>query len=214
MIKPGTLLIIAMICSAVLMAGCGGKSHQAGNPENGSTSAQAAAETEPTDLDEDTAGEETEPEHETEPRDLLIDGSDRYTQFFHLSVPGEWEANVNYHYFQDPDQDRYALDIVEYNSMIASEGTGGLVYSIVLYEKYEEERGMESSRYLGMLRNEEGRFLYVFLEYPKNAGDSGSTEGTRRMILDFEDQIPDHLEGRNGFEFSTGKSTVDTETEE
>ena len=63
MIKPGTLLIIAMICSAVLMAGCGGKSHQAGNPENGSTSAQAAAETEPTDLDEDTAGEETEPEH-------------------------------------------------------------------------------------------------------------------------------------------------------
>jgi len=214
MIKPGTLLITAMLCSAVLMTGCSGNSPKTGNTENGSTGEETAAEIESEDLDEDTAGEETEPEHETAPRDLVIDGSDIYTQFFHLSAPEEWEQNVSCHYFQDPEQNRYALDIVEYNSMIATEGTGGLVYSIVLYEKYEEERGMESSKYLGMLKNEEGRFLYVFLEYPRNAGDPGSAEGARRMILDFEDQIPEHLEGRNGFDFTSGQDTDHAETEE
>ena len=107
--------------------------------------------------------------------DLFIEDSDVCVQFMRLHAPEEWKENVTYHYFQDPEAGRYALGIMENSSMTATEGTGGLVFSIVLYEKYTEDRGMESASYLGMLTNEEGAFLYAFLEYPSG---TQYTEGT------------------------------------
>ena len=98
--------------------------------------------------------------------------------------------------------------------MTATEGTGGLVFSIVLYEKYTEDRGMESASYLGMLTNEEGAFLYAFLEYPSGTQYTEGTGEAYSRVMDCKDSLSGMIEGRNGYTFNTGKDPREEEEQE
>ena len=74
--------------------------------------------------------------------------------------------------------------------MTATEGTGGLVFSIVLYEKYTEERGMESASYLGMLTNEEViQELLKMAKQIKAAHQAGNQMGLSEDELAFYDAL-------------------------
>ena len=136
------------------------------------------------------------------------------TQFFRLVPPEEWDGGVNYHYFQEPEAGRYALDIIENSSMAATDGVGGLVYSIVLYDTYTEERGMENSGYAGMLRGGDGSFYYVFLEFPAGKQYTDGTEEAYRRAADTKSWIAGNIEGRNGYTFEAGKEPENEEGEE
>lgn len=203
---------IAVLCLAALLAGCG-KDSGSEAPGAGATADQIAQESANTDLEQDSAQEMTDQEEIEAATDLFMEDGDVCTQFMRLSVPDEWKGNVNYHYFQDPDTGRYALDVMESSSMTATEGTGGLVFSIVLYDTYPEERGMESAGYLGMLKNEEGEFFYVFLETPGSGQYTEGSEEAYTLVLDTQDRIAGNMEGRNGYKFEAGKDPVKPEEE-
>ena len=89
--------------------------------------------------------------------------------------------------------------------MTATDGTGGFVYSIALYDSYTEERGMENSGYAGMLRGEDGSFYYVFLEFPTGKQYTEGTEEACRRAADTKRWIAGNKEGRNGYTFEAGK---------
>lgn len=205
-----------IFCLALFMSGCRGKDREkTGEAADGSTSDLVAAENEDTDEERDSSGEEEDAGPDTPAKDLIVKGTDIYTQFIHLKVPEEWTENVIYHYFQDPERSRYALDIVEFNTMSATEGEGGLAYSIVLYEGYSEEKGMDPpGRFLGMLKSDEGTYYYVFLEFPRESRYTESSEEAYRSILDYEDKIPLNIEGRKTYTFTAGESPEEDETEE
>ena len=207
--------MIAIFCLTLWMTGCGGKDKEkTGKAADGSTSDLVAAENEDTDEERDSSGEEADAGPKTPTQDLIVKGTDIYTQFIHLKVPEEWTENVIYHYFQDPGNSRYALDIVEFNTMSATEGEGGLAYSIVLYEGYSEEKGMDPpGRFLGMLKSDEGKYYYVFLEFPGESRYTESSEEAYRSILDYEDKIPLNIEGRKTYTFTAGERPAENETD-
>ena len=149
--------VLAAVFLAVLLLSCGkgGKNNNAGEA---GTSDRILSEYADTDLEEDSEQEESEAEEPAASTDLFFEEGDVCTQFFRLTPPEEWNSGVNYHYFQEPETGRYALDIIENSSMAATDGVGGFVYSIVLYDTYTEERGMENSGYAGMLRGGDGSF--------------------------------------------------------
>ena len=182
--------------------------------KEGSTGNLIAADNEERDEERDYRGEENEEEEVKPGTDLKVSGTDLYTQFFHLTVPEDWQDHVSYHYFQDPEAGRYALDIIETGAMTAAEGEGGLAYSVVIYRGYgEEKEKSDQSRFLGMLEKEDDSYLYVFLEFPGNSAHIKDSEETYRSVLDYEDMIPAHMEGVNDYTFRPG-GKPEKETEE
>lgn len=206
----------AALCAAVALTGCGGGGGNTGNHSGeGSTGNLIAAENEERDEERDDQGEDSEEEEVKPGNDLKVSGTDLYTQYFHLTVPQDWQEHVSYHYFQDPEAGRYALDLIESGVMTASEGTGGLAYSIVVYRGYGEEKEKgDTSRFLGMLEKEDGSYLYVFLEFPDGSGGAAEADEAFRSVLDYEDMIPAHLEGVSDYTFRPGDKPEEKETEE
>ena len=121
----------AAICLAAVLTCCG-KDDKESSAQAGVTSDRGSAEYADADLETDSEEEETQQEEEQASTDLFFEDGAVCTQFFRLTPPEEWESGVSYHYFQEPEDGRFALDIVEDNSMIATEGVGGFLYSIVL----------------------------------------------------------------------------------
>ena len=204
-------VILAVVLAAALIS-CGRKEN-GNNAGAGASSDQVSAESADTELDKDSEQEEAAPEEAQASTDLFFDEGDVCTQFIRLIPPEEWDGGVTYHYFQEPETGRYALDIIENSSMTATDGVGGLVYSLVLYETYPAERGLENSGYAGMLKNEEGGFYYLFLEFPTGTQYTEGSEEAYRRAADTKSWIAGNIEGRNGFTFEAGKEP-DSGTEE
>ena len=202
--------VLAAVFLAVLLLSCGkgGKNNNAGEA---GTSDRILSEYADTDLEEDSEQEESEAEEPAASTDLFFEEGDVCTQFFRLTPPEEWNSGVNYHYFQEPETGRYALDIIENSSMAATDGVGGFVCSIVLYDTYTEERGMENSGYAGMLRGGDGSFYYVFLEFPAGKQYTDGTEEAYRRAADTKSWIAGNIEGRNGYTFEAGKEPENEE---
>ena len=207
--KYGPAGIVTALCMIAVLTCCG----KDDSANAFTTSDSVKTETANADLDEDSALEVDDQDERQAASDLFLEENDVCVQFMRLHAPEEWAENVSYHYFQDPEAGRYALDIIENSSMTATEGTGGLVFSVVLYEKYTEERGMESAGYLGMLTNEEGAFMYAFLEYPSGTQYTEGTEEAYRRVLDYKESLPGMIEGRNGYTFGTGKDPREEEAQ-
>ena len=199
----GTAVLAAAVLAALLI--CCGKDDQSNNAGEAGTSDRIVSEHADTDLEEDSEQEEDEAEEPTASTDLFFDEGDVCTQYFRLTPPEEWENGAAYHYFQEPESGRYALDIIESSSMTATDGVGGFVYSIVLYDTYPEERGMENSGYAGMLRSSDSSFYYVFLEFPSGKQYTEGTEEAYRTAADTKSWIAGNIEGRNGYTFEAGK---------
>lgn len=211
--KKGPAGILTALCLIAVLTCCGRKS-SSDNANMFATNDLVAAENASADLEQDSALEEADRDERQAATDLFTEDTDVCVQFMRLHTPEDWEENVTYHYFQEPEAGRYALDIVENSSMTATDGTGGLVFSIVLYEKYTEERGLESASYLGMLTNEEGAFLYAFLEYPSGVQYTEGTVEAYNRVLDQKDMLSGMIEGRNGYTFNTGKDPREQEEQE
>lgn len=199
----GTAAAAAIGLALVLT--CCGRDNKDNSAETAASSDQEADGTADAQLGTDSEKEEAQPEEARASADLYFEDGDVCTQFLRLTPPGEWENGVGYHYFQEPESGRYALDIVEDTSMRATDGVGGLLYSIVVYETYPEERGMENSGYVGMLNSENGGFCYVFLEFPEGTQYTESTQEIYRMAADTGSGIAANIEGRNGYTFEAGK---------
>ena len=164
-----------------------------------------SAETADAQLGTDSEKEESAQEEPRASSDLFFEDGSVCTQYLRLTPPEEWGNGVSYHYFQEPESGRYALDIIENSSMIATDGIGGFLYSIVVYETYPEERGMENSGYVGMLNSEENGFCYVFLEFPDGTQYTEGTEEVYKTAADTGSRIAANIEGRNGYTFEAGK---------
>ena len=202
--KIGKAAAIAALCLTAALTCCG-RDNKDNSSETAASYDLEAAETAWDQLGTDSDREESEKEEERASTDLFFEDGDACTQFLRLSPAQEWENGVSYHYFQEPESGRYALDIVENSSMKATDGVGGLVYSIVVYETYPEERGMENSGYAGMLRSDEGSYYYVFLEFPTGTQYTEGSEEAYRRAADTKSWIAGNIEGRNGYTFEAGK---------
>lgn len=202
--------LIAAICAAALLTGCG-RTENTKKTDTGSTAHQADAEYANADLERDSEREETGQEERKAAMDLFREDGDICTQFLRLTPPEEWEDNVTYHYFQEPEIGRYGLDIVENGSMAATEGVGGRVFSVVLAGECPEEPPGEKYDYLGTLENEEDKLFYVIIEYPEGTQFTEGSEESYKRILDASDGMTDRIEGRNGFTFKTGEYPGNTE---
>ena len=199
----GTAVIAAAVLAAMLV--CCGSDDKGNNAGAAATSDQVSTEYADADLEKDSEQEEADQDEVQASMDLFFEDGDVCTQFFRLILPEEWDGGVSYHYFQEPEAGRYALDIIENSSMTATEGVGGFVYSIALYETYPEERGMENSGYAGMLRSDEGSYYYVFLEFPTGTQYTEGSEEAYRRAADTKSWIAGNIEGRNGYTFEAGK---------
>ena len=140
--KNGPAGIVIALCLIAVLTCCGRKD-SSDNANAFTTDDGIRTESASADLEQDSAQEVDDKDERQASSDLFMEEKDVCVQFMRLHTPEAWQDNVSYHYFQDPEAGRYALDIMENSSMTATEGTGGLVFSIVLYEKYTEERGME-----------------------------------------------------------------------
>jgi len=213
MLKFRVAAATAAICLAAVLTCCG-KDDKESSAQAGVTSDRGSAEYADADLETDSEEEETQQEEEQASTDLFFEDGAVCTQFFRLTPPEEWESGVSYHYFQEPEDGRFALDIVEDNSMIATEGVGGFLYSIALYETYPEERGLENSGYVGMLKSEEAPFYYVFLEYPDSAQYTEGSKEAYQRAEETGNSIAGYIEGRNGYTFEAGKEPEGVQEQE
>ena len=66
---------------------------------------------------------------------------------------------------------------------------------------------MENSAYLGMLKDEQGGYYYVFLEFPSGKQYAPSCEEAYSAAADTSSWIAENLEGRNGYTFEAGKES-------
>ena len=208
----GTAVIAAAVLAAMLV--CCGSDDKGNNAGAAATSDQVSTEYADADLEKDSEQEEADQNEVQASTDLFFEDGDVCTQFFRLILPEEWDGGVSYHYFQEPEAGRYALDIIENSSMTATEGVGGFVYSIALYETYPEERGMENSGYAGMLRSDEGSYYYVFLEFPTGTQYTEGSEEAYRRAADTKSWIAGNIEGRNGYTFEAGKEPEGVQEQE
>lgn len=211
--KNGPAGIVIALCLIAVLTCCGRKD-SSDNANAFTTDDGIRTESASADLEQDSAQEVDDKDERQASSDLFMEEKDVCVQFMRLHTPEAWQDNVSYHYFQDPEAGRYALDIMENSSMTATEGTGGLVFSIVLYEKYTEERGMESASYLGMLTNEDGAFLYAFCEYPAGTQYTEGTKEAYMQVQDCKDGLSGMIEGRNGYTFNTGKDPREEEAQD
>jgi hypothetical protein len=69
-------------------------------------------------------------------------------------------------------------------------------------------------RFLGLLKSDEGKYYYAFLEFPGESRYTQSSEEAYRSILDYEDKIPLNIEGRETYTFTAGEKPAADETEE
>lgn len=205
------VLLISMILS-VILTGCSG-SDKTENSEKAVTKDITSQEKADADLEQDSETEEAQVKEPRASTDLFFEEGAVCTQYLRLTEPEEWRDHVTYHYFQEAESGRYAIDVFESESMTATEGIGGALFSIAAYEKYPEERGMDNASYLGLLKNDDGRFFYVFLErFP----GTQYTEGTEEVYAAAEksaESIAGNLEGRNGFTFEPGSDPAQPEKE-
>lgn len=206
MAKYRWMAAAAVICLAAMLTCCG-KGNKGDDAGSGATSDGAAVNSADTDLDSDSEREEAQQDEIYASTDLFFEEGDVCTQFLLLIVPDQFGEDPSFHYFQDPEADRYALDVMEGSSVNATDGVGGLVYSIVLYGTYPEERGMENSAYLGMLKDEQGGYYYVFLEFPSGKQYAPSSEEAYSAAADTSSWIAGNIEGRNGYTFEAGKES-------
>lgn len=205
--------ITAALFLILITAGCS-KAGRTESAENSVTSDITAAETADVDLEQDPEIGESQAEEVRASTDLFFEDGAVCTQYLRLAPPQGWEGHVTYHYFQEPDTGRYALDVIENESMTATEGVGGALLSIAVYETYPEERGMENASYLGMLSSDDGRYFYVFMEHFPGAEYTEGTEETYVNAMAAADSIAGNIEGRNGFSFEAGKEPAQTQEQE
>lgn len=199
----GAAVIVTLLLAAMLV--CCGKEDKSDKAQAGATSDQVSAEKTDAELEKDSEQEEAEVDVPVAGTDLFFEDGDVCTPYFRLTPAQEWSDGVSYHYFQEPEAGRYTLDLIENSSMTATDGVGGFLYSIALYETYPEERGMENSAYAGMLKSQESGFFYVFLEFPTGTQYTEGTEETYKRAADTKDWIAGNIEGRNGYTFEAGK---------
>ena len=202
--------LAAVIFLAAVLTCCG-KAEKNRETNDGSTAQKADTEIASADLARDSEKEETEEIERKASTDLFLEDGDVCTQFIRLTSYGEWEDEVTFHYFQDPENGRYVLDIVENSSMAATEGAGGLVFSVVLTQNCPEEPPGEDYDYLGTLEKEGGKLFHVLTEYPEGAQYTEGSEEAYRKILDAADGMNGRLEGRNGYKYKAGEYPGNTE---
>lgn len=200
----------AVICLVALWTSCG-RAENTVRTDTGTTAEQADAKNANADLALDSEMEETGQEERKPSTDLFIKDGDIYTQFLKLTVPGEWEGNVTFHYFQEPEEGRYELAVMENDRMTATEGTGGYVLSVVLTKNCPEKPPGEDYYYLGTLIKEEEDLFHVIMEYPESARSMEGNGEPGIRILDTGDEIAGLLKGRNGYTFETGEYPGNTE---
>ena len=202
--------LCAAICLIALCTSCG-RAENSVKTNAGSTAKEADAKNANADLALDSEKEETGQEERKPSTDLFHEDGGVCTQFLRLTVPEEWEGNVTFHYFQEPEAGRYELAVMENARMAATEGAGGHVLSVVLTENCPEKPPGDDYYYLGTLIKEEEKLFHVIMEYPESARSfEGSTESGIR-ILDTGDEIAGLLKGRNGYTFETGEYPGNTE---
>ena len=202
--------LIAVVCLAVLLTCCGRTEKDKGT-DTGSTAQKADTEIAGADPARDSEQEETEEIERKAAADLFWDNEDICTQFIKLTSYGEWKGDVTCHYFQEPEAERYVLDIVDNSGMAATEGIGGLVYSVVLDVTCPEEPPGEDYDYLGTLEKEGEPLFHVSVEYPDGAQYTEGSEEAYRKIIDTASDIAGRLEGRNGYKFKAGEYPGNTE---
>ena len=202
--------LCAAICLIALCTCCG-KAESSGKTDAGSTAEQADAKNENTDLALDSEMEETGQEERKPSTDLFMEDGEICTQFLKLAVPGEWEGNVTFHYFQEPEQGRYELAVMENVRMAATEGAGGRIFSVVLTRDCPEKPPGEDYYYLGTVIKEGEEPFHVIMEYPEDARsfDGNGEQGIR--ILDTGDEVAGLLKGRNGYTYESGEYPGNTE---
>ncbi len=165
--------------------------------------------------DSDSAEEEpaSEEEYAEGTQDLSVHGTEVSTQFYTLYLPEEWEGNVTYRYFQFPQDAIYRLDIYENSSAAATEGVGGRAASLLLTRSYGEETGLKSTEYLGLLKEDDGSFYYVLLDYPTQDQFTDATADAYDKIRSGMGQIKEWIEGKEGYTFEAGEPPKDEEEE-
>ena len=110
--KIGKAAAIAALCLTAALTCCG-RDNKDNSSETAASYDLEAAETARDQLGTDSEREESEKEEERASTDLFFEDGDACTQFLRLSPAQEWENGVSYHYFQEPESGRYALDIVD-----------------------------------------------------------------------------------------------------
>ena len=198
------VFIFTAVCLIAVLTCCG-KADKTGKTDTGSTAAQADAETANADLSLDSEQEETGEEERKAPMDFFWEDGDICTQYIKLTSLGEYKGEVTCHYFQDAEEGRYVLDIVENSSMEATEGAGGLVLAVVLSESCPGEPPGEGYDYLGTLKQEGGKLFHVLIEYPEGAQYTEGSEESYRKVLEAVRDTAGHPDGRNGYEFKAGE---------
>jgi len=198
------VFLFAAVCLIAVLTCCG-KADKTKETGAGSTAEQSDTETANTDLSLDSEKEETGEEERKASTDLFWEEGDICTRFIKLTSLREYKEEVTCHYFQDPEEGRYVLDVVENSSMEATEGAGGLVFAVVLDEKCPEEPPGEGYDYLGTLEQEGGKLFHVLTVYPEGAQYTESSEGAYNRIMGAARDTGGSLEGRNGYEFKAGE---------
>jgi hypothetical protein len=198
------VFLFAAVCLIAALTCCG-KADKTKETDTGSTAEQADTETANTDLSLDSEKEETGEEERKASMDLFWEEGDICTQYIKLTSLGDCKEELTCHYFQDPEEGRYVLDLVENSSMEATEGAGGLVFSVVLAEKCPEEPPGEGYDYLGTLEQEGGKLFHVLIEYPEGAQYTETGEESYNRIMDAARDAAGSLEGRNGYKFKAGE---------
>lgn len=204
------VFLFAAVCLIAFLTCCG-KADKTKETDTGNTAEQADTETANADLSLDSEQEETGEEERKASMDLFREEGDICTQYIKLHSLGEYKDAVTCHYFQDPEEGGYVLDIVENSSMEATEGAGGLVLSVVLAEKCPEEPPGEGYDYLGTLEKEGGKLFHVLIEYPEGAQYTEGSEESYHKIREAARDAAGSLEGRNGYEFKAGEYPGNTE---
>lgn len=203
--KAFCLLLAGVLMLAVV--GCG----QSKRSSESSLAATEGSEEIQPDADTGESDGETEDSSEAEQQsaemsgqatnDLKLDGATVSTQFYQVTVPDSWRYNVNYHYYQNPEEGIYTLEIFEISSVKASQGQKGLVFSITLHRSYPEEPDTLPDDYLGLLKNEEGTYYYVAFDYPGSSQYEDSSEAAYEAVRSGAEQVKGTIEGLNGYTF-------------
>lgn len=210
--RTGRVKWMIAVCLIALLAGCGKADNNNQKGDAASTAVQADAESASEDLEKDPGADESGEDLETASTDLVREEGDLCTQYLRFSVPEEWKDNITCHYFQDPANGSYTLEIVENESQAATDGVGGSVFSLVLVNELPEKKNRGDSEYLGTLKDPEGAlFGHVYVRYPAGMQYTEVSEAAYRKIRDAAEPVAERLEGRNGFVFETGEEPEETE---
>lgn len=210
--RTGRVGLMIAVCLIALLTGCGKAENNEREGDAASTAVQADTESASEDLEKDPGTDERGEDLETASADLVLEEGGLCTQYLRFTVPEEWKDNITSHYFQDPANGCYALEIVENESQAATDGAGGSVLSIVIVNELPDKKDRGDSEYLGTLKDPDGAlFGYVYVKYPAGMQYTEVSEAAYRRIRDAAEPVAERLEGRNGFVFETGEEPGETE---